>query len=121
MRVSRDCWQCELEGCGHVWIAAGEEPPEQCARCKKRKWHTEGRFELAPGALAPQRELRTDAVATTGGKVTISTDVPRPNFADLARTVPGIKVAIQLDRPAHDVAGCRIYGCGMCAVLKGGK
>lgn len=40
MRISRDCWQCEYPDCGHVWIASSEVPPEQCARCRKRKWHT---------------------------------------------------------------------------------
>ncbi len=46
MRVSRDCWKCEYEDCGHVWISAGDEAPAQCAKCRRRKWHTPGSVEV---------------------------------------------------------------------------
>ena len=26
--------------CSHRWLANGIESPEQCPKCKKRKWHT---------------------------------------------------------------------------------
>lgn len=55
MKVSRDCWKCEYPECGHIWIATGEDPPEQCAKCKKRKWHTDGLIEVS----APQRKTVT--------------------------------------------------------------
>lgn len=45
MRISRDCWQCEYPDCGHVWLAAGDEAPNQCAKCKRRKWNTPGSVE----------------------------------------------------------------------------
>ena len=32
------CWKCEL--CGHTWIGVGIAAPAQCAKCKKRNWHT---------------------------------------------------------------------------------
>ena len=38
MRKQVWCWQCEL--CGHTWIASGIDAPEQCAKCKRRGWHT---------------------------------------------------------------------------------
>ena len=38
MRKQVWCWVCEL--CGHTWIASGIDAPEQCAKCKRRGWHT---------------------------------------------------------------------------------
>ena len=38
MKVVRDCWQCEYEDCGHVWLASGEIPPKMCAKCRRRRW-----------------------------------------------------------------------------------
>ena len=32
-------WRCELQGCGHTWLATGIDPPQKCAKCKKRGWH----------------------------------------------------------------------------------
>lgn len=40
MRKQDWVWQCEHKGCGHKWLASGVEAPEQCAKCKKRGWHT---------------------------------------------------------------------------------
>lgn len=40
-------WRCDL--CGHVWLARGPEPPELCARCRRRRWNTcqwDGKVEL---------------------------------------------------------------------------
>jgi len=31
-------WRCDL--CGHVWLARGPRPPELCAKCRRRRWHT---------------------------------------------------------------------------------
>lgn len=42
MRKQVWAWQCELEDCGKIWIAKGIDPPAQCAKCKKRNWHTKG-------------------------------------------------------------------------------
>lgn len=46
MRVSRDCWKCEYEECGWIWLAAGDEAPAKCAKCRKRRWHTPGLTEI---------------------------------------------------------------------------
>lgn len=40
MREKRDCWVCEYADCGHVWIASGTDAPEQCAKCRRRRWNT---------------------------------------------------------------------------------
>jgi hypothetical protein len=37
MKLKIDAWRCGA--CGHTWIAAGEIPPKQCAKCRSRKWH----------------------------------------------------------------------------------
>jgi len=42
MRIKVDAWECEL--CGHVWLATGDEPPEQCAKCRKRGWNDAARM-----------------------------------------------------------------------------
>lgn len=39
MRLQVWAWRCELDGCGHTWLAAGIDPPAKCAKCKKRSWH----------------------------------------------------------------------------------
>ena len=42
-------WRCDL--CGHVWLAQGPRPPELCAKCRRRRWHTgkwDGKVELGP-------------------------------------------------------------------------
>jgi hypothetical protein len=38
MRIQDWIWQCEL--CDHKWLAANVVAPNQCPKCKKRKWHT---------------------------------------------------------------------------------
>jgi len=38
MEITRRCWKCEI--CEHEWIAQRENPPNQCAKCRSRKWHT---------------------------------------------------------------------------------
>lgn len=35
--IYRKCWFCDL--CGHCWLATDDDPPTQCARCKKRGWN----------------------------------------------------------------------------------
>ena len=90
MRTSRPCWQCEYADCSHVWLATSEVPPKQCAGCRRRGWHktldvvpsaqallmamTGPVFVDAQGDALPAMPLVTvtDAVASTGGKVTIS-------------------------------------------------
>lgn len=32
-------WVCELEKCGHVWLAVGDIAPDKCGKCQKRHWH----------------------------------------------------------------------------------
>lgn len=32
-------WVCELDGCGHVWPAKSETPPDKCGKCGRRRWH----------------------------------------------------------------------------------
>ncbi len=64
MRVSRDCWKCEYEDCGWVWLAAGDESPEKCAKCRRRRWHTPGSEEVlqvgrVPRAKAVQVQRRS--------------------------------------------------------------
>lgn len=41
MRETRNIavWVCELEDCGHWWIAKTETPPALCASCGRRGWH----------------------------------------------------------------------------------
>jgi hypothetical protein len=40
MRKQVLAWQCELDLCGHIWLAAGIDAPAKCAKCKRRGWHT---------------------------------------------------------------------------------
>ena len=39
MRTIRDVWRCEI--CGHEWLAINSVPPQKCAKCKSRRWHTQ--------------------------------------------------------------------------------
>ena len=62
MRITRDCWKCEHLDCGHEWIAKGEDPPEQCGKCKRRRWHTE--TSAKPGKKQKsKRQVAEEAVA----------------------------------------------------------
>jgi hypothetical protein len=125
MRISRDCWQCEFDDCRHIWIATTDVAPAQCARCKKRGWHTEGAVALSDAKPSPApRRLKTDAAATTGGKVTIATVEPQSNrVLDVLLNIPQVAPASdpRYIRPAHDPKECRNKFCGLCAAAKGGK
>lgn len=39
-RAQSEVWRCDL--CGHKWIAQSDNPPEKCAKCRKRRWHKVG-------------------------------------------------------------------------------
>jgi hypothetical protein len=115
MIISHPCWQCELPGCGHIWVKTSDTPPDQCSKCRKRGWNRKGaeqgggldQVSAAESSPPPQPALRpavqvlTDAVATSGCKVTIGREVvtrlPMPS------------------RPAHAV-NCT---CTVCVSKKG--
>lgn len=41
MKIDHPCWQCEYTDCGHTWLATDpNKPPDQCARCRRRGWHS---------------------------------------------------------------------------------
>lgn len=40
MKTTHDVWKCEL--CRHIWLAFDNEPPSQCAKCRKRGWNASG-------------------------------------------------------------------------------
>jgi hypothetical protein len=99
----RDCWVCELPGCGHAWIKTGDIPPDQCSRCRKRGWNKRGEAmspaiqPASDGQLSPPLpavQLLTDAVATSAGRVTIGrtivTRLPMPSRP--ARKAPAEQV-----------------------------
>lgn len=39
MREMAFAWVCELDSCGHRWLAKTETPPALCAKCRRRGWH----------------------------------------------------------------------------------
>jgi len=98
--IRRPCWQCEYPDCGHAWLKDPENPnpPIQCAKCRRRGWHTPppGCPEPAPSiqplqpspgpVVAAAVPLPVDtaqdaapyAVAAPGGKGGPLRRVPRP-------------------------------------------
>ena len=130
MRISQDCWQCEYGECGHIWIAANDVAPAQCARCKKRGWHTEGAVAPAkkPAPLLPlaktdagrelvatfrrHGKLTTDVVGTAGAKVEVA--VPEAESKPITNLLGIGGVAVGSDpryaRPAH-APGCKCFSC----------
>lgn len=129
MRISRDCWQCEYTDCGHVWIASGFDSPEQCSKCKRRKWHTPdaGLIELAASARkngAPRRRriLKTDAIATADAKVTIAQEVEVDRKA-VAMAAADVRPAAEIPAPKLDsllrTAHHPRCTCGICTAEKG--
>lgn len=128
MKVSRDCWKCEYPECGHIWIATGEDPPEQCAKCKKRKWHTDGLIEVS----APQRKTVT-ARKKSNGKLSprdekrmtelndrfeehIQDEMEKPTrLARVMAAVPEVRPAVDIvspvyEKPSH-APNCSCYSC----------
>lgn len=64
LRISANGWKCEYPDCGHVWLAQGEEPPEQCAKCRRRGWHGQTRTDgvkVAAAVRAPRAQAGTSA------------------------------------------------------------
>lgn len=94
MRVSRDCWKCEYEDCGHIWIAAGEDAPGQCAKCKKRRWHTEGvvevqmTAELAGHLSEGHHKLHHGAVAQLGERQATDSRDHSERSLEVAGSIP---------------------------------
>jgi hypothetical protein len=89
MRTNVPAWRCEL--CGHAWLSTSDLPPEKCARCRKRGWHTtipdallvfcgacDRRYEWVPESACPgchtvdwfllSREQRTAHAAVAKGR-----------------------------------------------------
>jgi hypothetical protein len=68
----RDCWRCGL--CGHVWLKdlAKDEAPEQCAKCRKRKWNRGG-LDVSSGDSgtggSAEAVVRSVVVARKGTRV----------------------------------------------------
>lgn len=74
MRISKDCWQCEYPDCGHVWIAAGVDPPGQCAKCRRRKWHTEVDISTAKPEPKPSTKPSIPAPSKLNRSVEVQGD-----------------------------------------------
>jgi hypothetical protein len=55
MREQVWAWRCEW--CSHKWLASGTEAPNQCPKCKKRKWHTKNQSAIDP-IPEPGNELK---------------------------------------------------------------
>lgn len=89
MRDTREVWVCELDGCGHVWLASSKLPPDRCAKCKRRAWHvtkTTGELirEKAPDIDDRIRRIVREEMAarpngTTNGPA-IRHNVPEPQI-----------------------------------------
>jgi hypothetical protein len=131
MRITRDCWKCEYPECGHIWIATGEDPPEQCAKCKKRKWHTPGSEEVVE-VSAPARKSNgklnahdKKRMAELNGRFDehLQDEMEKPSrLARIMASVPEVRPAAEIlapqsiyQRPAH-AANC---GCLSCRPPKG--
>ena len=138
MRISHDCWQCEYGDCAHIWLVAKEEPPEQCAKCRRRGWNANGTFVAGQAPVKKPREARVKKEPAPNppkppfvyrnrkGKAESSPE--KPPVANRVRdllAVPGVTtgnlLSAQYQRPAHDPKTCRLQGCGMCAAAKGEK
>jgi hypothetical protein len=126
MRVNRDCWKCEYEDCGWIWLAKGDEPPEKCAGCRCRRWHTPGSEEVvevsAParkssGKLNAQDEKR---MAELNGRFDehIRDEMEKPSrLARIMASVPEVRTAAEIlpprsiyQKPAH-AANCGCLSC----------
>ena len=87
MREKRDCWVCDI--CGFAWLASSDVPPSHCAssKCRSRQWNSEvvdKHAHRSPLSRTPRgsainaNTIRTDAVAPTGGKLTIAQEIVSP-------------------------------------------
>lgn len=87
-------WVCEHKECGWRWIAEGVVPPEKCAKCKRRGWHTKAAsiVEPEPVAIVPEpigellppagkvdvHDLRALVAGVKAGTVPSGSIVPEP-------------------------------------------
>lgn len=101
--ISRGVWKCD--DCGHEWLAGTANKPARCPsrKCRSTHWDHDG----VPVDEPAQRQkvvLKTDAVATAGGKVTVSREV----------------VEKAAEGRGHDYANCRNRFCLICKLHKEG-
>jgi len=138
MRVNRDCWKCEYEDCGWIWLAKGDEPPEKCAGCRRRRWHTPGSVEVVEVSASPRKTIpprkksngKLNAhdekrMAELNGRFDehIRDEMEKPSrLARIMASVPEVRPAAEIlapqsiyQRPAH-AANC---GCLSCRPPKG--
>lgn len=145
MRDTREVWVCELDGCGHVWLASSKLPPDRCAKCKRRAWHvtkTTGELirEKAPEITLDLEErirriVREEWVArpngVTNGPPTrynvaepeILPPAARPSLDSLRDICAGLTTPLPIepaDRPAcdftqYDPDTGETYQCGLSA------
>ena len=128
MRKQGWLWQCELVECGHEWIARGIDAPEQCAKCKKRGWHTKGVSE-APRAMIsasepldapmPKKSIKNlDALRDICNRPQLERKNPTPS--EIYAAVVEEMVAISwCSRTGYDETDGETYACGLRAGHRG--
>lgn len=81
MRINVPAWECQR--CKHIWLAASEQPPARCAKCKSPYWGRE-----------KTRATKTSATKTPGhnektrGRISIRSKKiipPKKNFRGAAK------------------------------------
>ena len=106
MRKQIWAWECEL--CGHTWIAVGVDAPVQCARCKRRNWHTKQPEVVQPGEhSAPVRSKHSmaDLRAICVGRI--------PNASEPVAQVELVMCSYtEYDTDTGEVYGCRLPAHG---------
>jgi hypothetical protein len=97
MREQRSVWFwiCEHKDCSWKWLADGIDPPEKCAKCKRRGWHSKSAPAVKVAAI--DRSTNTvwlePATPANDGIPTIEvmpTEELKVGKADLEALVSGI-------------------------------
>lgn len=111
---TRTVWVCEYRDCGHEWLAEKGEPPEKCAKCRRRRWHGVGVGEAEKPQEAPKR-TRTKKVP-----------IPQPEPLETSESDDDIEALISAsDCPLG--SGCKLlcdppwFKCTGCGRYRDGR
>jgi hypothetical protein len=120
-----ECWKCDV--CGHRWIK-GELYPEQCAKCRSRKWNSKEQSTVMRRYVRKQPESSSDLVERaplaqgegTSGSIPLTSSKPSMDAlrAICAGNVPTIPDPEPIESPMcsyREWVDGEQYACGLRA------